>query len=227
MNGIVKQEKRITLREEFLPDCFLTSTGLELPETLSHDLWSDIGSWLQKKEAETELVLSAIRWAMADWLRFGEHKWGEKYAQAVEVTNLSGQRLANLNWVAGKYKDHNRRRPDQSIEHHIAVASLPPEDADALLEESAREQWSASALYAAARAQKATNAGIPPEIAHAQDALCKAYRRLAKLDPNLWPDLMTDYLIKSLLYSEWTNDKVHEALGSIINRVNLLLQGEV
>lgn len=109
-------------------------TGLVIAENTSFEEWAAMGEWLQSAER-------SLMWWIGDWMRFGEHKWGEKYAQAIAVTGHSYNTLANAKWVAEKI-DFSRRRENLSWGAHREAAALPTSKAEALLDEAEREGWS-------------------------------------------------------------------------------------
>jgi hypothetical protein len=165
-----------------LPDgCELTATGMVLPSDLTFEDWQDVGPVLLSFEAHAERALTVVRWAIADWLRYGEHRFGEKYAQAVEVTGLSETRLMTLNWLADKVPS-SRRREDLTIEHHVAVAALPAPQQESLLKDAAAHGWSVRWLKSQARDQEAENGGEDPDAARAKYHLALARESLERLD---------------------------------------------
>jgi hypothetical protein len=95
------------------------AVGLELPNDLTFDQWTAIGSVLQGAQR-------SMMWWIGDWLHFGERKWGEMYADAVEQTGRQEQTLMNAKWVAGRMPI-SRRREKLSWGHHAAVAGAEGE----------------------------------------------------------------------------------------------------
>jgi hypothetical protein len=189
----------IISHDESLPEgCKLTPTGLKLPPNLSFEDWEGIGLHLQTLESQFERSLQIVRWAIGDWLRYGEHRWGEKYAQAVKQTGLSEQRLMTLNWLAEKV-EISRRRKELTIEHHVAIAALPPEDQERLLDEAVQEEWSARTLHRHAQDRDAENNGKDPAIARAGRALGAACSILKEIeDKVIQAGLIQKYLITPL-----------------------------
>lgn len=118
----------------------VTSISLELPETMSFEEWSGIGASLQA-------VNRSVMWWIGDWLRYGERRWGEMYAQAVEETGRSYSNLSQAKHVAERF-DSFRRRKELAWAHHAEVASLAPEDADAVLDLAERDGLSTRDLRA-------------------------------------------------------------------------------
>ncbi len=103
----------------------LTATGLTFSRDVSFDEWSAIGERLQ-------FMGKAIQFWIGDWVRYGEHKFGEKYTQAVELTGYDEGSLRNMTWVAEQV-DLSLRNDKLSFNHHAAVAPLKPAAQEALL----------------------------------------------------------------------------------------------
>lgn len=114
-----------------LPGCEFTPTQLILPSDLSYDHWERIGRQLQ-------LAGMAIQWWIGDWLVYGEHKWREKYAQAVLVTGRSEQTLMNYAFVARAISP-SRRREQVDFSTHAEVAGLSEAEQERLLDKAAKE----------------------------------------------------------------------------------------
>ena len=57
----------------------VTPVSWQPPTELTFEEWTAIGNTLQQ-------VGASLNWWIGDWLNYGERKWGEMYAQAVEVT---------------------------------------------------------------------------------------------------------------------------------------------
>jgi len=120
-----------------------TPTELILPEDTSFEDWTTIGKRLQ-------WINRGIHWWIGDWIRFGERKWGEKYAQALEETPFAYQTLANDVWVASAIES-SARREKLTFNHHSVVAALPPDERDKWLDRAECEGWSSRQLWAESR----------------------------------------------------------------------------
>ncbi len=122
----------------------LTATSLHFTHDLTLDEWlAYAGVLLDAAEA--------VRWWLGDLLRYGEHRYGEKYSQALEATGLSYGSLADCVWVADRFAEVSRRREGLGWSHHREVAALDPADADALLDAAEAGDWSARDLRKAVR----------------------------------------------------------------------------
>jgi N6-adenosine-specific RNA methylase IME4 len=134
----------------------------------------DMDQW-----AEEGLILNAIhdasKWARGDWYAYGEHKWGAKYDQGVEDTQLEEQTLRVESYVS-RNVDLNQRRDDVSWTHHRMVAPLPSQEQERWLEKAAPEPGQKKA--------KLTVAELRQEIKHERDALqATRLRELGEPDP--------------------------------------------
>jgi len=107
----------------------LTATGLDVKGKPSFDDWQDCGGLLQRMEG-------AVQFWIGDWLNYGEHAYGEKYAQAVNDTQAETWR--HYAWVATQVETCTRVH-NLSWSHHREVAKLhgTPDVQRALLEQAA------------------------------------------------------------------------------------------
>lgn len=126
--------------------CTLSPTGMQLPDDLSFDEWVEVGRKLS-------LLGKAHQWWVGDWLHYGEHKWGEKYAQAMDETGWAYQTLRDAAWVSGRF-ELSRRRDNLSWSHHREVAALDPPEAEELLEAAERGGWTRNELRQAVKTYK-------------------------------------------------------------------------
>ncbi len=118
--------------------------AMGLPANLSFDRWRSIGERICG-------VADASTWWLADWAAFGEHRYGERYREAVAITGLGYQTLRNYAWVARRF-EVSRRRDSLSFAHHAEIAALPAGEQDAWLDRAEANQWSRNDLRARLRA---------------------------------------------------------------------------
>ena len=97
-------------------------------------------------------VQRSLNWLIGDGLNYGESKYGEAYAQAVEVTGWDYQRLADAKWVAGAVPI-DVRRLDLSWTHHKYVASLEVDAQIRWLDLAEENSWSSAELKRAMNGQ--------------------------------------------------------------------------
>lgn len=112
----------------------MSDTALYLEEHTSYEDWYRVGEHLQ-------YAARGIMWWLGDWQRFGERRWGEKYAQAMAVTGRSYQLLADAAWVAEQFPPSSRLE-GMSWSHHQEAARLPPEFREPALKMAQDQDWS-------------------------------------------------------------------------------------
>lgn len=98
------------------PEFKLTTKGLEISGDPSYEQWEAVGETLKFLE-------SSIQFALGDWLRYGERRWGEKYAQAAEETGYSEGTLRLYTHVANSVNPLVRTN-NLTFTHHQLVAPL-------------------------------------------------------------------------------------------------------
>ena len=125
----------------------LTDTGLLMPEGLPYDAWAELGSAIGRSRR-------VMTWALGDWLVFGEHAYGEKYAQAADATGYDAGSLMNLSSVCSRVK-REIRREGLSMEHHRAVAFLESDDEKvAWLDKAEKHGWGREELRARVKGEQ-------------------------------------------------------------------------
>lgn len=115
------------------PECQFTTTGLIIPEGMPFDRWLELGAALRKAG-------KGIQFWIGDWIRYGEHEYGEMYSQAIEATGKAEQTLQNYVFVA-KNVDCSRRRELDVVDFstHAEVASLPAKEQERILAAAEKE----------------------------------------------------------------------------------------
>lgn len=108
--------------------------SLEIDGNIAFEDWQHLGETLRVFEG-------GVLWWIGDWLNYGERRYGEKHAQAIEATGLDYSSLSNAKWVSGRF-EFSRRRENLSWSHHAEAAALEPSDAEALLDTAESEGWS-------------------------------------------------------------------------------------
>ena len=107
----------------------------------TYEAWLEAGQQLATSE-------SANRWALGDWARVRDPRWGD-LAAAADAIGVSRTTLYHRVTVARRFPP-DRRRADLSYSHHAEVVALPAEVADRLLADAAVEGWTVARLRAAA-----------------------------------------------------------------------------
>lgn len=128
----------------------IDETSLQLPPRISYEEWAKVGKTLGELRIATS-------WAIGDWLIFGEHTYGEKFAQAASETGMQPESLKVYQWVASCIP-REIRRTDVSHAHHQLVARLEPEEIQTWLDRSSKKGWTVAELRAALREKLAKQA---------------------------------------------------------------------
>jgi predicted HicB family RNase H-like nuclease len=121
-----------------------TRTSLVLARDLPIEAWCDIGR-------QIFMVSESSVWWLGDWLVFGERAYPGRYKRAMQATKLNYQTLRNYAWAARRFPPA-RRRAGLSLQHHVEVAGLPPDEQDHWLELAERFRWSRDELRRQLRA---------------------------------------------------------------------------
>lgn len=99
------------------PGFELADTGLILRPDLTQEQWAEFGRTLLLRAD------NRIRWAIGDWMVYGEDRFGEATRnQLAAETGLALQTLANTAYVCRKVPVEVRR-PELSFGHHAEVAA--------------------------------------------------------------------------------------------------------
>lgn len=136
-----------------------TPTSLKVIGSPTYEDWEAIGQQLGYIEG-------AVHWWIGDWANYGEHHWGEMYAQAIDETGFAYQTIADDKWVAGQV-NFSCRQEKLSFKHHVAIAPLEPEQQKYWLDKAEEEGWSASKLrneIRASKQQRLLDEQIDPDI---------------------------------------------------------------
>lgn len=167
----------------------ITEAGLVLPPGLAWNEWVEVGRALAEVARRTEHIRSRVSWAIGQWLLYGEHAYGEKFAQAASELGLEPHTLQNMQWVVERFGGAPSH-PSLGFWHHAEVAALPPEDREAILKVAEAERLSRSQVRELARDARASAAGEDPDELRAKDALEHALAELRRLPPERWADLV-------------------------------------
>jgi hypothetical protein len=116
----------------------MTQSGLRLQPGLPFAEWTEVGRRIAS-------LAHASAWSLGDWLVYGEHAYGRRYAGALEVTGFDYQTLRNYAWVARAF-DRPRRRDALSFGHHAELAALPEPAQELWLTRAESAGWSRNEL---------------------------------------------------------------------------------
>ena len=108
------------------PKFAITPTGIQFHQDLSFAEWDDLGQKLAP-------IGKSIGFIIGDWINYGEGRYGEKYAEALERSGMAYQTLMNYSYVARKV-EISCRQENLGFEHHAVVAKLKPDEQEHWLE---------------------------------------------------------------------------------------------
>lgn len=114
-----------------------------------------------------------VNWWLGDWLRFGNHKFGERYARASRITGYDVQTLMNMVYVATRF-EAPRRHERLSWSHHAELAALDQASQDEWLNRAETERLSVRDLRAELRRVTRAGESEAPAAASPDDAAAVA-----------------------------------------------------
>lgn len=135
MNELVKYDEKI-----------FTPTGLALPESLEFNDWLSLAPKLRT-------IRDASLWWWGDYINFGERKYGEMYAQALEESDYSYGTLRNTASLCNQF-ELSRRHDNLPLSFHQEVASLDPLLQDDFLNKCEYNNWTRNDLRSEIRKAK-------------------------------------------------------------------------
>lgn len=124
------------------PHIAFHDVNFTLDRSLSRDEWVELGEHLGT-------AAKGSRWWVGDWVNYGEHEWGETYAEAERLTGLSVKTLEHYARVSRAFEIPRRR--GLSWSHHAEVAAMPADLADRLLDAAETNQWNRDEMRLEAR----------------------------------------------------------------------------
>ncbi|MFA5376469.1 MAG: DNA methyltransferase [Dehalococcoidia bacterium] len=165
----------------------LKPNSMEFVTNPTYEEWERLGERLK-------YINGSVQFWIGDWVNYGENRYGDKYAQAIDATDYDYGTLANARYVAEKV-EFSRRRENLPFSHHQEVASLPPEDQEMLLSKAEEEHLSLAALRELTRSYKRELAiqsieplkGVKPQL-YRKDAI----EWLRDMDDGVADLLLTD-----------------------------------
>jgi hypothetical protein len=125
------------------------STRRSSPATLSDVAWRaregmSFAEW-QAYGRRLGVMGRSAGWWIGDWLAYGNHAFGERYARASRITGYDAQTLMNMAYVASRF-DASRRRGNLSWSHHAVIAAMEPEAQDHWLARAEKDRLSVRCL---------------------------------------------------------------------------------
>jgi hypothetical protein len=100
----------------------LSDVSWRATEDLSFAEWLENGRRLG-------LMGRSAGWWIGDWLSYGNHAFGERYARASRITGYDAQTLMNMAYVASRF-EVSRRRGMLSWSHHAEIAAMSQDEQD-------------------------------------------------------------------------------------------------
>ena len=138
--------------------------SLNIPGDMGREDWLRLGREIAARREDTQ-------WQLGDWACSGDRGWGE-LAAAADKIGVPRKTLYNYASVARRM-EVSRRRETLSFGHHEAVAALPSEIGDGLLDRAAAEGWPCEQTREAAR-EASTEARLRAENARLREKLARA-----------------------------------------------------
>lgn len=147
-----------------------TETSLLFSEDTTFEEW-------QSAYAFYDRLHERGKWWLGDAIKWAEGHFPDRYTQAIEITGLSYSRLTTICSVCCKIEP-SRRRKELPFSFHEAVAYIPYQKGDYLLDRAIKEHWSKDELSdAVARSQ-----GEPTRAERAAaKGSCKSSKTAAKI----------------------------------------------
>jgi len=109
-----------------------------MPDNLTFEQWAMVGQKIGE-------INKQISWWVGDWINYGEHKYGEKYSQAMEATELDYGHLRNVASVARHFAPENRNQ-DLSFSHHALLTNIEIAEAKQIMNQTADKKLSVREL---------------------------------------------------------------------------------
>ena len=116
----------------------LTATGWSAQVELDMRAWAEHGKRLG-------VVGRAAGWWIGDWLRYGNARFGERYARAARITGYDTQTLMNMVYVASRFEPAERREA-LSWSHHAELAGIAAAERERWLELAESQRMSVRCL---------------------------------------------------------------------------------
>jgi hypothetical protein len=114
-------------------DHHYSPVGMTLNSDLTLDRWLEIGHTLDR-------ITRSLGWLVGDWLNYGEGKYGEDYAQGMQMSGLAYKTVANYKWVASRVP-REIRHEGLSFGHHDAVSRMSATDQEIWLDKAEANGW--------------------------------------------------------------------------------------
>lgn len=104
----------------------------------------DRASW-QSAGRKLGAIGRGSQWWIGDWIRYGNAQWGERYAEAAEITGYDVGSLRNMAWVSSQFEP-SLRSDNLTWSHHVLLAPLDEDEKRAWLDHAVQKELSVSGL---------------------------------------------------------------------------------
>jgi hypothetical protein len=116
----------------------LTASGLKVEGVPTFRQW-------EEAVIEAKALGVCLMWVIGDLLVYGEEKYGEEYAQALEAADYADETVRQAQWVAKQFPP-SIRLSIVPFSFHRTVATLPQKQALGLLKKAGLEGWTRQVL---------------------------------------------------------------------------------
>lgn len=178
-----------------ISDCELTATGAKFRDKLTFEQWLAAGRQLCQ-------IGSAIQWWLGDWVNAGDAAWGEKYTEALKITELEYDYLRKLAQVSNAVALCNRQHK-LTWSHHYEVAPLNLRQQKKWLALAAEgndgQRWTVSQLRVALRLSLSEFAGDENEPTL---NLCRPFKAIGDFVRFMKTDLENEP------FESWTRERL-------------------
>lgn len=183
-------ELATTQNDIVLPAHQFTPVGWQSLNGLSYEEWHEVGRGLAR-------VGGAVNWWIGDWIEYGQHRYGEKYAQALELFDglYEYDTLKRITWVSRSVQMCLRKHR-LSWNHHLEVAKLDADAQVALLGLAERNGLSVRELRTAVREYQRNlyleEKGVDLQVAEIDDLPSSVYRIIYADPPWAYDNMMLE-----------------------------------
>lgn len=129
--------------------CSHNGLAVRLGATPTYEEWDVIGLMLA-------VLARGLPFCVGDWLNYGEARFGELAAQAIDQARWQPETTRVYRWLAAQVSPAVRRMDRLGLRHHLLVAKLPPGEQRAWLTRASAdgngEPWVVGRLAEAIRA---------------------------------------------------------------------------
>lgn len=173
--------------------------------SFTFDQWQQVGEQLAQAKATAEWAVDMTNWALGNWIEYGDAKWGEKYAQAVDVTGLRESTLQRLAYTVRQFGGRPSH-PALPFTYHAEVAFLPEPEREAILDQAQEQGLTRARIRQLVQQRKFLRDGKPDD-SEIRFVLTQALQDLRQLPPEHWGRLIV-WALKPLLKAPGLRDEL-------------------